>query len=126
MTAVEERLSIKEDSLRRQQEELEQELTAKDFALRKWEEDFKARETELIEHEESLRQNFSDILEATRSDFEMRNEDNLRQLRTDLDVDYGQRIAVTEAGLHDRYGQVIERLREDHDNQVPYYCYSYD
>ena len=123
---MEERLSIKEDSLRHQQEELEQELAAKDFALRKWEEDFKARETELIEHEESLRQNFSDILEATRGDFETRNEDNLRQLRTDLDADYRQRIAVTETGLHDRYGQEIERLKEDHDNQVPYYYYSYD
>ena len=123
---MEERLSIKEDSLRHQQEELEQELAAKDFALRKWEEDFKARETELIEHEESLRQNFSDILEATRGDFETRNEDNLRQLRTDLDADYRQRIAVTETGLHDRYEQEIERLKEDHDNQVPYYYYSYD
>ena len=117
---------MKEEALSHQQEELEQELAAKDFALKKWEDDFKARESELIEHEEILRQSFSDVLQATRSDFEMRNEENLRQLRTDLDADYQQRIAVTETGLHDRYGQEIARLKEDHDNQVPYYHYSFD
>ena len=117
---------MKEEALSHQQEELERELSAKDLALRKWEEDFRARETELIEHEESLQQNFSDILTATRNDFEMRNEENLRQLRTDLDADYRQRIEVSESGLHSRYGQEMARLREEHDNQVPKYYYSYE
>lgn len=123
---MEDRLRLKEEDLSYEKEELERELLAKDNELRKWEEDFKAREIEIIEHEESLRQNFSEVLIATRNDFEMRNEENLRQLRTDLDSDYRQRIEVVETGLHDRYGNEITRLREDHDNQVPYYYYSYE
>ena len=126
LTAIEERLRFKEEEIGYEREELEREFAAKDIALRKWEKDFNARETELIEHEESLRQNFSEILQATRNDFEIRNEENLRQLRTDLDSDYQERIGVVEAGLHDQYGQEISRLQEDHDTQVPYYYYSYE
>ncbi|XP_065053400.1 A-kinase anchor protein 9-like isoform X3 [Rhopilema esculentum] len=118
LTSIEERLSLKEKDLSIEREELERELELKDLELQKWEEDFRARENELLEQEDTLRENFSNILQSTRNDYEVRNEDNLRQLRTDLDSDYRDRIAVTEEGLHRQYGEKISKIEEEHECQL--------
>lgn len=118
---IENRLNITEETLSIERVELEREVTLKDSELRQWEDDFKSRELEFTEHEESLKRNFTSVLDSARSDLEKRNGDNLRQLRVDLDTDYQERVSMLETGLHEQYDEQLTRMKDEHHDQVPYY-----